>query len=96
MSIAECENCRGDNFSFDGRHMICKNCGAVLIREVESPHDRAKRLQELADDAEKKRKEKEEARIRAIKKAASLSGHYERMKGFDDYLIEGHHLDAMR
>lgn len=75
-----CENCRGDSFRFDGQHMICKDCGTILIREVESEADRRARIREEIKEQERLAKERQKYE----KWLKSLAGHYERMHGFDN------------
>ena len=92
-SIDRCDNCGKDNFRWDGQHLICKSCGMIKIREVVSAADRAKTLRELEEAAERKRKEKEKTELKARKRAASLKGHYDRMKSFEEYLSDVGYVD---
>ena len=68
----KCDWCSKDNFSFDGRHMTCKNCGQVLIRSPKK-------------EESKERKLLREYRAEFIL-TGDLLNHYIRMKDFDGVL----------
>lgn len=74
--------CGGQNFRFDGQHIICNKCGGVLIQETKS-QEQIEKEQVAAKKKhmkEKKRREEEE------RKRYTLQGHYDSMMGFDEYL----------
>lgn len=84
-NISRCEWCNAINhFRWDGRHLICSDCGGVHAREILNPSEIAEIEKEKKKELEKKLKKEEKLR----RERYALDGYYERMPIIEDWCAD--------